>query len=253
MTTARSRRRLRLRRIRITGWSTLSALLVTVVGFLTWFHIVLPAERGATLEVFRDDSVSVIAADGLIVFAPVEGASGQGMVFYPGAKVDPYAYLTPFHELVREGLTVVIVEPLFNMALFDTTPLATITAQAPEVGQWFAGGHSLGGVKACMVAEDPAISGLVLFASFCDNDLSTRDIALVQILGDRDDVTDPTAVETSQGLLPEDHISVVIPGASHASFGAYGPQSGDGVATISRADMVAEISRNLRTHLLAAG
>jgi len=121
------------------------------------------------------------------------------------------------------------------------------------VGQWFAGGHSLGGVKACMVAEDPAISGPVLIASFCDNDLSTRDIALVQILGDRDDVTDPTAVETSQGLLPEDHISVVIPGASHASFGAYGPQPGDGVATISRADMVAEISKNLRAHLLAAG
>ena len=50
MTPHERTRRLRLRRIRITWWTALTSLLVTVVGFLTYFHIVCPADRAATLE-----------------------------------------------------------------------------------------------------------------------------------------------------------------------------------------------------------
>ena len=242
--------RRRLRRARITGWTSLTALLVTIVSFLTWFHIVLPADRDAVDRVFADPQVSVVASQGLILFTPADEPTSQGLVFYPGAKVDPYSYLPTFHELVAEGLTVVIVEPLFNMALFDTTALSDITGVAPDVSQWFVGGHSLGGVKACMAAQDPAIDGLVTMASFCASDLSARDIPALQLLGDRDGLIDLNAVDEASPLLPERTETTTIAGANHASFGAYGPQAGDGIATTPREDVAAIITAAITAALL---
>lgn len=235
MSQARKTSRVVLRRIRITGWSAVTALLVTIVTFLTWFHIVLPADREAVDQAFADDRIRYSLSSGLITATPASGESTTGMVFYPGAKVDPYAYLPTLQKVVAGGVTVVIVEPLFNMALFDLTPLGEATATAPGVTDWWVGGHSLGGVKACMVAENESIRGLVLLASFCANDLSQRELSVIQLLGDSDDLTDPIAVEDARALLPVGATEQVLTGANHASFGAYGPQSGDGEATLSKA------------------
>lgn len=243
--------RKRLRRARITGWTSLTALLVTAVSFLTWFHIVLPADREEVDAVFADAQVSVVASAGLILFTPNDKPTSQGLVFYPGAKVDPYSYLPTFQGLVAEGLTVVIVEPLFNMALFDTTALSEITGVAPNVSQWFVGGHSLGGVKACMMAGDPAIDGLMMMAGFCANDLSARDIPALQLLGDRDGLVDLQAVDDASALLPERTERTTIVGANHASFGAYGPQAGDGVATATKDEVVAIITAAITVALLS--
>ena len=245
MSQARKTSRLVIRRIRITGWSAITALLVTIVTFLTWFHIVLPADRASVDAAFADDRIAVSLSDGIITAAPANAVSTTGMVFYPGAKVDPYAYLPAFRELVADGLTVVIIEPLFNMALFDVTPLADATATAPTVTDWWVGGHSLGGVKACMVAEEESLQGLVLLASFCANDLSATNLEVLQLLGDRDDLTDLTAVAEARELLPSGAEERVIDGANHASFGAYGPQSGDGEASISKAEGFAALTEAL--------
>ena len=43
-------------------------------------------------------------------------------------------------------------------------------------------------------------------------------------------------------LLPSGSREVVVPGAVHSFFGRYGPQSGDGVPTVSRADAEAVIT-----------
>ena len=80
MTPHERRRRLRLRRIRITGWTALTSLLVTLVGFLTYFHIVFPADRDATLEVYRDDRVQVRASDARVVMTPTDELLPRGML-----------------------------------------------------------------------------------------------------------------------------------------------------------------------------
>jgi len=67
---------------------------------------------------FANEEISVVAENGLILATPTGPSTNQGLVFYPGAKVDPYAYLPTFEGLIAQGLTVVVVEPLFNMALF---------------------------------------------------------------------------------------------------------------------------------------
>jgi len=56
-------------------------------------------------------------------------------------------------------------------------------------------------------------------------------------------------VNSTHILLPPGTIRQVIKGGNHARFGNYGPQPGDGVATISSEDPQAEAA-NLTVRLL---
>jgi len=237
MTTLDARRRLIIRRIRITGWTALTSLLVTVVSFLTWFHIVFAAEREATLEVFRDDRIQVSEVDGSIVMEATEGAGTTGILYFPGARVDPYSYLYPLSEIAASGVTVVIMDPLMNMALFDTRTIDELSLAAPAVSDWVLSGHSLGGVRACMLAEHPDVVGLVLMGSYCANDISSTDIPVLQILASKDGLIDAEVLRSSAGLLPQSTQKITLEGANHASFGTYGEQPGDGIATLTRAEV----------------
>lgn len=234
MTTLEKRRRLIRRRIRITGWSALTSLLVTVIGFLTYFHIVFMADRDATLEVFRDDRVALEVISGSLLLSPTSEATTAGVLYVPGARVDPYSYLHPLVDVAASGVTVVIMDPLFNMALLDQRNLDELVAAAPSIETWTLAGHSLGGVRACMLADDPRVTGLVLFASYCANDISHLGIPVLQVLASDDGLIDISAVNEARGLLPTSATTTTIEGANHASFGTYGDQPGDGLATLSR-------------------
>ena len=181
MTPHERSRRLRLRRIRITGWTALTSLVVTLVGFLTYFHIVFPADRQATLEVYRDDRVQVEARDARVIMRLSTKALSQGVLYFPGARVDPYSYLYPLADIAAAGTTVVVVDPLFNMALIDSRGVEELTNDFPEITDWVLAGHSLGGVKACMEATHPAVTHLVLFASYCATDISNTPVDVVQV------------------------------------------------------------------------
>jgi hypothetical protein len=242
MTTLDARRRLIIRRVRITGWTALTSLLVTAVSFLTWFHIVFAAERDATLEVFRDDRIQVSEADGSIVMQATEGAGTTGVLYFPGARVNPYSYLYPLSEIAASGVTVVIMDPLMNMALFDTRSIDELSLAAPKVSDWVLSGHSLGGVRACMLADHPDVVGLVLMGSYCANDISSTAIPVLQILASGDGLINAEALKASAQLLPPSTQKITLEGANHASFGTYGEQPGDGIATLSRAEVREELT-----------
>jgi len=250
MTTLTAKQRIRRRRIRITGWTALTALLVTILGFLTWLHVVFPAERAATLEVYRDDRVLVTEDSDLIVMTPVTATSSSGVLYFPGARVDPYSYLYPLSELAATGTTVVIMKPTLNMALFDQRDLAALTSPAPHITSWTLAGHSLGGVRACMLASNPKVSALVLFASYCATDISNLELDVVVVTGDQDGLLNQEALRDSLALLPPDRFErILIKGANHASFGTYGPQPGDGLSTLTAPQMRQEITTIVRASL----
>lgn len=239
-----SRRRAR---IRFAGWSALTALALGIVVFLIWTQLVMPADRAAASAVLDNPAVTVTDTPDSVVITPVEGDNIAGLVFIPGAKVDPYAYLATLAGTAETtGLTVVITKPTLNLAFFDQRPLATFTAAAPDVAAWFVGGHSLGGVRACMLADDARaagtpVAGLVLFGSYCASAVDD-DLAVLSISGSEDGLSTPAKIESTAGLLPADTTFVQIDGANHASFGAYGAQPGDGVATIPPADSAQAIT-----------
>ena len=138
-----------------------------------------------------------------------------------------------------------ITKPILNLAFFDPRPLATFTDLAPDVTTWYVGGHSLGGVRACQFASDPAVAGLVLFGSYCANDLSETDAAVLSVGGSEDALSTPAKIAESASMLPDDAEFVELNGASHASFGDYGLQPGDGTATLSSPEVKARITELL--------
>ncbi|ANJ26447.1 alpha/beta hydrolase [Agromyces aureus] len=215
--------------------AVLTVLVLLVVGFLVWANTVMQGERPAALDAWTDDRVSIESFDDSVVITPVDETSDRGLVFIPGAKVDPYAYMAKLVDAAAEtGTTVVITKPTLNLAFFDQRPLSTFTAHAPDVDEWYVGGHSLGGVRACMMAAEPDadVAGLVFFGSYCSNDVSGSDLAVLSISGSEDGLSTPDKIDAAAHLLPDDATFVEIDGANHASFGNYGVQPGDGVATI---------------------
>ncbi|MFF1572343.1 alpha/beta hydrolase [Leifsonia sp. NPDC058292] len=229
----------------IVAWVA-AALVLVIVGFLVWANTYMEAERAPLDSVWADPAVSISDRGDSVVLAPTGEASGVGLVFVPGARVDAYAYLYKLSGVVAAaGVTVVVTKPILNLAFFDQRPLSTFTSQAPAVTDWYVGGHSLGGVRACQYATDPAVKGLVLLGSYCANDLSTTDLAVISLSGSEDGLSTPQKVSDARHLLPADATMTEIAGANHARFGDYGPQPGDGTATIGTSRMRDEVTAGL--------
>lgn len=221
-------------------------------AFGVWSHMVMQGDRGAAIAAWNDPGASLSSTNHSIVMTPTAGSNGIGLVFIPGAKVDPYAYMYKLSGIVDAGVTVVITKPTLNLAFFDTRPLSVFQADASSVSTWYVGGHSLGGVKACILANTPGVRGLVLFASYCANDVSNVGLTALSVSGSNDGLTTPVKITDAAHNLPRDAVYDQIVGADHASFGDYGEQPGDGVATISAQRVRTEITAELLTFFSAA-
>lgn len=236
------------RRVRTIGWGALAALALVMVGFLIWANTPYRAERGPVIDVWANDNVQVQYLDEGILMTPAgkaveEPSVPTGLVFVPGARVEAHAYMFQLSGVVEQfGVTVLITEPTLNLAFFDTRSLDQFTTAAPEVDRWFVGGHSLGGVRACLMTPGSDAAGLVLFGSYCANDLSGSGLEVLSIAGENDRLSTPAIIEQNAGMLPTDARFVTIAGANHASFGDYGAQAGDGERTISSEQMRAELT-----------
>ncbi|MDO5736021.1 MAG: alpha/beta hydrolase, partial [Propionibacteriaceae bacterium] len=229
----------------------LALLGLLVLGFIIWANVgVMQAERGALEAVRSDPAITIMENPEALVMSPSDLTSTRGLVFIPGAKVTAESYVSNLSGLVEEdGITVVITRPTLNLAFFDLRPLTTFTALAPDVDEWFVGGHSLGGVKACQFAEEPEVAGLILFGSYCANDLSGTSIPVLSLGGSEDGLSTPSKIEEAAVRLPSDAEFIQIDGANHARFGDYGVQSGDGTATIGSDEMRNILTRDITAFL----
>ncbi len=218
-------------------------IIAAAVGIVVWSQVgVYAAEPQPLADVRADTGIRFSDSGAAIIMEPTTtGDSTIGLVFIPGAKVDPWAYASTLSGLVRdEGISVVITRPWLNLAFFDLRPLASFTDDVPDVDIWMVGGHSLGGVRACMLAEDA--DALVLFASYCSTDLATTGMPVLSVSGGNDGLSTRSKIEDAAHLLPPDTLFVEIPGANHANFGAYGPQDGDGESSVPVDEMIANVS-----------
>ena len=166
-----------------------------------------------------------------------------GLVFMPGARIDSRAYAHVLRPLAEAGYLVAVLKEPFGFSLFDGDHGKKVLDVHPEITDWAAGGHSLGGTTAASLAdEDERVKGLVLFASYPADTLVRTDLKVVSVSGAADGFATPADIEASKGKLPPDTSYVVINGAVHSSFGDYGEQAGDGIATVDRSAAQSEIT-----------
>jgi pimeloyl-ACP methyl ester carboxylesterase len=212
---------------RIAGALALAVVLAAVV----WLHP-RPADDMAVAAATPSSTVDVVSSPTAWELRPTR-VSGTGVVFYPGALVDPRAYLALLRPLAEQGHLVVLVKAPLNLALLAsaTSPLDA----HPGITSWAVGGHSLGGVAAARAADDPRVRGIFFWASYPARDLSDAAVPTMSIFGEHDGVTTTAAVEASRARLPPSTVFIPVPGAIHAFFGDYGSQYGDGTPTTDRA------------------
>jgi len=220
------------RPLKVAGVSVAVLLVVASAGFYLWTRVAsYPAfpEAVALAEQAETD-------DGWYVFEP-DGEPTSGVVFYPGGLVDPAAYAPLMRRLSDGGVLAVIVSMPLDLAVLGVGRADRVIAAYPAVDSWVIGGHSLGGAMAAeYVKRNPdAVDGIVLLAAYPSDstDLTALPIRAVSIYGTEDGVSGDV-FEESLRRLPSGARLEVVEGGNHAQFGHYGPQKGDGTATISR-------------------
>ena len=213
---------------RLFVWLFVIALLAAAVG-LIYFGTPLRGTPASVDAVGDDPAITLDRGGGAYVVQPAHADSEVGLVFYPGGRVHPDAYVASLAPLAREAnATVVVPKMPLNLAVLDQGA-AGPAIEKYEPNRWVVGGHSLGGVMACRYAANnpERVDGVVLFASYCDRDIAETNLAALSVTGAADTVLDRGDYEENRENLPADAVVRELPGVNHTQFGAYRGQSGD--------------------------
>jgi pimeloyl-ACP methyl ester carboxylesterase len=225
-------------------WISLALIVVLGGGTVAWSRQQHSATPEALAALRPDDQVSV-DADRWLVFEPTATEPLTCLILYPGGFVDPRAYAPAARALAAAGYRAVIVPMPLNLAVLGADRARAVQETYPEIERWAVGGHSLGGAMAARYAHrsPDAVQGLVLWASYPagSDDLSDRSLVVASIYGTRDGLATVEKIDASRVLLPADTRWTALEGGNHAQFGWYGPQPGDGEATLSHAEQQAQI------------
>ena len=211
-----------------TGRFILIALAAILVVFAVVFTVYVQDYRHADETALALlDTPAIRQEDNLTILTPdAANDTGDGLIFYPGGKVEATAYLPLLEKLREGGVTCVLVTMPFRLAVFDIDAADAIYSRFPSVSRWYLGGHSLGGAMASsyVPGNEDKLAGLILLGAYPVND---SQIPTICIYGSEDINLDRTKLVGVANQLE-------IAGGNHAQFGNYGLQEGDGVASISR-------------------
>lgn len=202
-----------------------------------------------------DGRVRVEERSGEIVFEPVAGRAPAGLIFFPGAMVDPKAYAPLMRKVAEGGYEAVIVELPLRQAPLESQEVEVVERarllmeRDGSSRRWVISGHSRGGVIACRVAAThpslPAAMVLMGTSHPVERDLSGLRFPVTKIYATNDGLATVEKVDANRGMLPAATRWVKIEGGNHAQFGWYGRQFRDNPATISREEQQARTVETL--------
>jgi pimeloyl-ACP methyl ester carboxylesterase len=225
-------------------WATLGT--VAFLIFTGWSLIAYRASSAARAATRSDARVTVTRDGDAWRFEPVGPASDVGLLFVPGALVDPIAYAPLLNATAAGGhRSILLTLPrrgAFGGATDPGIPdrVASIMRRPGAPSRWIIGGHSRGGVVATsLVHGSPGrFAGLVLIGTSHPRDVSLAEVRVpvMKIMGTRDGLASVEEVEGNRHLLPPHTQWVSVEGGNHSQFGWYGFQPGDRRATIPAAE-----------------
>ncbi|MBQ6098566.1 MAG: hypothetical protein IJL02_01725 [Methanobrevibacter sp.] len=198
----------------------------TVFYFTEYHH----AEKIATDCLNGTENISVVKIDnGLFLDGP---GNDSAVIFYPGAKNEYTSYLPMFMDLAGRGVDSYVLEMPFNFAFFAEKSADPIIDRGNH-SHYYMSGHSLGGlVAASYINSTNKSDGLILIAGYPTEKISKP---VLSIYGSEDGILNMKSYNESKPLM-SNLTEFVIEGGNHEQFAYYGPQEGDGKATISAED-----------------
>jgi len=214
----------------------LLVIVVAVAGFSFYVSDYYHADKTAIASLYSSEAYTVQNNSNSITFTPTRNKSSTGIIFYPGAKVQPEAYSVLASKLAQHGYTTIIVKMPFNLAIFGVNKASDIINQNNGINTWIIGGHSLGGVFASdfAVNHQDKIKGVIYLASYPNANASNANFKALSIRGSLDGLATPDQISKNMDKFPLNTTFVTIEGGNHYNFGNYGVQSGDNNSTITR-------------------
>lgn len=205
-------------------------LVLSVITFFTWAAFDYEAEKEPLSRVLKNDKLVIVNTDDYFSIKPMNFKEDKAYIFYPGAKVQPEAYISKLSSIAISNNIQVFVPKMFkNLAIFGINKASIIQNSFPAIKHWYIGGHSLGGSMACMYAMNNAksIDGILIFSTYSGSDISNCSFKVLSINGTEDGIFSPKKIEAHKAELPKDAQITFIKGMNHADIGDYGFQPGD--------------------------
>ncbi len=227
----------------------LAFLVVIIIFASVWIATPYKASTNAITNLVSTDTFDYLDS-GNLEFIPKD-AKKNGVIFYPGGRVEAQAYSYICKEIATNGYPCIIAVMPLNLAVFKINAASEIISKFDKVESWVIGGHSLGGSMAARYVKDNPnkINGIFFLASYSDVDLSKTNLKALTIVGTEDSVLNAQAYKDNYSNFPEDRSINVIQGGNHSQFGDYGLQDGDLEPQIEVSDqhniVVAEILKLL--------
>jgi len=214
----------------------LIVIVVAVAGFSYYVSDYYHADSKAIDALSPNNGYTVSNNSNSITFTPTNNKSTTGIIFYPGAKVQPEAYSVMASKLAQKGYTTVIVKMPFNLAIFGVDKANDVISQHSEIKTWVIGGHSLGGVFASdfAVNHQDKIKGVIYLASYPNSNASNATFKALSIRGSLDGLATQDQINKNLDKFPKNTTFITINGGNHYNFGDYGVQAGDNNSTITR-------------------
>lgn len=184
---------------------------------------------------------------------PASGQADTLLIFYPGGRVRPQSYEWLGRALAADGVQTVIPVFPMDLAVLGVNRADHLIDRYGKRKVIVLAGHSLGGAMAAQFAAKKSnrLDALILEAAYPARNTTLRgtNLRVLSLLAERDGVAAPVQVRDGLKRLPPGTSLVTIPGAVHSFFGRYGPQRGDGLPTVSRAEAEMQIVQAVRAFL----
>jgi len=203
-------------------FTLISILIILYVVFRIYAADYYRAFDGVESDYINDTQVEIIG-DYSYMYPTQE--NGVVLVFYPGGKVEHFAYYPMLKELTKRGYTIALVEMPYNLAFLGQDKASEAIETLVGYDRYYIVGHSLGGAMASVYAEKNTdkIDGLIVLGAYVYGEYPIKDS--LTIYG--------TFNSNLEKNIEYDENIVIIEGGNHAQFGNYGPQKGDPDATIT--------------------
>ena len=207
------------------------------ISFTIWL-VYSYQSKGVSDSLLKSDAkISVKDNENYFLFEP-KRKFDKIFIFYPGAIVDPKAYVPLCRKISENGIKVYLIKMPWRLASRGYEIPKQLDLFADKTKTYILAGHSQGGKMAAQfVKENPTlIDKLILIGTTHPRDISLADstIPILKIYGSDDGVADEKTIFQNKSKLPATTKFVKIEGANHAQFGYYGFQFGDNSARISR-------------------
>lgn len=212
------------------------------IVFTLWLFYSSESHEVSDQSLEESATIKTLNTDDYYSFTPKE-AFKNVFIFFPGAMVDPKAYVPLCRKIAENNIQVYLIKMPWRLASKGYNKPKELHLLSDKTKTYILSGHSLGAKMAAQfVFENPElINKLILIGSTHPKTISLADckIPILKIYGSNDGVADEKSILNNKSKLPKTAQFQKIEGANHSQFGYYGFQLGDNQASITREEQQA--------------